>query len=60
MQNFEINSNRIENIKEISTKEKNFRIKNLKLFNNAGFPIKDLKTGNFQIFKVLLIKILKN
>ena len=33
VQNFEINSNQIDKIKEISVEEKNFRIKNLKVFN---------------------------
>ena len=59
MQNFEINSNRIENIKEISTKEKNFRIKNLKLFNNAGFPNKRLEDWKFSDFQSIVDKNFK-
>ena len=42
IQSFEINSNQIDKIKEITAEEKNFRIKNLELFRTAGFPNKRL------------------
>ena len=59
MQNFEINSNRIENIKEISTKEKNFRIKNLEIFRASGFPNKKLEDWKFTDFKTIVDKNFK-
>ena len=49
IKDFIINSNEIDKIKEISKKEKDFRIKNLNLFNKVGFPNKKMKIGNSQI-----------
>ena len=40
LENFQINSDEIDKIKKITPKEKNFRIKNLKFFQNTGFPNK--------------------
>ena len=37
MQDFEVDSKQIDKIKKITTEEKNFRIKNLELFKEAGF-----------------------
>ena len=51
IQNFEINSNQIDKIKKITTKEKDFRIKNLELFRAAGFPNKRLEDWKFSDFK---------
>ncbi len=51
IQNFEINSKQIDEIKKITTEEKNFRIKNLKLFNEVGFPHKRLEDWKFSDFK---------
>ena len=51
MQNFDINSKQIDKIKKITPEEKNFRIKNLKLFNAVGFPNKKLEDWKFSDFK---------
>ena len=51
MQNFEINSNEINKIKKISLEEKNFRFKNLELFNASGFPNKKFEDWKFSDFK---------
>ena len=51
MQNLEINSNQIDKIKKITNEEKNFRIKNLELFNATGFPNKRLEDWKFSDFK---------
>ena len=51
LQNFQINSEEIDKIKKITSEEKNFRIKNLKFFQNSGFPNKrqeDWKFSDFQ------------
>ena len=47
--NFKFNSEEIDKIKKISKEEKDFRIKNLNLFNKVGFPNKKMKIGNSQI-----------
>jgi len=51
IQNFEINSHQINKIKEITSEEKKFRIKNLELFKAAGFPNKRLEDWKFSDFK---------
>ena len=51
MQNFEINLNQIDEIKEITSKEKNFRMKNLEFFNEVGFPNKRLEDWKFTDFQ---------
>ena len=51
MENFEINSNQIDKIKKISSKEKNFRIKNLEIFKASGFPNKKFEDWKFTDFK---------
>ena len=56
MQNFEINSREIDNIKKITTKEKKFRIKNLKFFKDIGFPNKKLEDWKFSDFKDIVDK----
>ena len=45
--NFEIKSEEINKFKEISQEEKDFRIKNLKYFNNIGLPSKKLEDWKF-------------
>ncbi len=40
IENFKINSKEIDKIKKITKKERDFRIKNLNLFNKKGFPKK--------------------
>ena len=54
MQTFEINSNQIDKIKKITTEEKNFRIKNLELFKEFGFPNKRLEDWKFSDFKDII------
>ena len=54
MQNFEINSNQIDKIKKITTEEKNFRIKNLELFKEFGFPNKRLEDWKFSDFENII------
>ena len=54
MQNFEINSSQIDKIKKITEEEKSFRIKNLELFNAAGFPNKNLEDWKFSDFKYII------
>ena len=54
IQNFEINSKQIDKIKKISIDEKNFRIKNLKLFQAAGFPNKRHEDWKFSDFKNII------
>ncbi len=51
MQNFDINSKQIDKIKKITAEEKNFRVKNLELFNTLGFPHKRLEDWKFSDFK---------
>ena len=54
IQSFEINSNQIDKIKEITAEEKNFRIKNLELFRAVGFPNKKLEDWKFSDFKNII------
>ena len=56
MQNFEINSTQIDNIKKITPEEKNFRIKNLEFFKASGFPNKRLEDWKFSDFKYIVDK----
>ena len=56
IQNFEINFNEINKIKKITTDEKQFRIKNLELFKNSGFPNKRLEDWKFSDFKNIVDK----
>ena len=59
MQNFEINSAEIDKIEKITTKEKNFRVKNLESFKIMGFPNKRLEDWKFSDFKDILNKNFK-
>ena len=59
IQNFEINSTQIDNIKKITNEEKNFRIKNLELFKAVGFPSKRLEDWKFADFKNIVDKNFK-
>ena len=56
MQNFEINSNQIDEIEKITTEEKNFRIKNLEFFKTNGFPNKRLEDWKFSDFRDIVDK----
>ena len=54
MENFEINFKQIDQIKKITFEEKNFRIKNLELFNTAGFPSKKFEDWKFTDFRKIV------
>jgi len=54
LQNFEINSEKIDKIKKITTKERNFRIKNLEFFQASGFPNKKIEDWKFSDFKNII------
>ena len=56
IENFEINSNEIDKIKNISQEEKNFRVKNLEFFKTIGFPNKRLEDWKFSDFKEIVNK----
>ena len=51
LENFNINSSQIDKINKITSEEKKFRIKNLQLFKDAGFPNKKLEDWKFSDFK---------
>ena len=55
-QNFEINSNQIDKIKKITSRQKEFRIKNLELFKAAGFPNKKFEDWKFSDFNEIVRK----
>ena len=55
-QNFEINTREIDKIKKITSEEKDFRIKNLKRFQNIGFPNKRFEDWKFSDFKNIIEK----
>tara|TARA_Y100000590_G_scaffold468301_1_gene650575 strand:+ start:142 stop:1392 length:1251 start_codon:yes stop_codon:yes gene_type:complete len=54
IENFEINFKQIDEIKKITKEEKNFRIKNLELFNETGFPNKRQEDWKFSDFKNII------
>ncbi len=60
IQNFEINSGVIDKIKKISKEEKNFRIKNLEVFNSKGFPNKRNEDWKFSDLKEIINKDFKS
>ena len=51
IENFEINSDIIDNIDKITIEEKNFRKKNLELFKSTGFPNKKIEDWKFSDFR---------
>jgi len=55
-QNFEINFNQIDKIRKITSRQKEFRIKNLELFKAAGFPNKKFEDWKFSDFKAIVDK----
>ena len=59
IQNFEINFKQINEIKKITKEEKNFRIKNLEIFNSTGFPNKRQEDWKFSDFKNIIDKNFK-
>ena len=54
IENFKFNSKEIEKIRNLSSKEKNFRIKNLELFQAIGFPNKKLEDWKFSDFRTIV------
>ena len=59
IENFKVNSKEIDKIKKISKKEKNFRIKNLNLFNKTGFPNKKNEDWKFSDLREIVYKNFK-
>jgi len=51
LENFNINPSQIDKINKITSKEKKFRIKNLQLFKDSGFPNKKIEDWKFSDFK---------
>ncbi|MAJ22341.1 MAG: Fe-S cluster assembly protein SufD [Candidatus Pelagibacter sp. TMED64] len=56
----EFSKNQIDEIKNISKEEKNFRIKNLELFNSTGFPNKRHEDWKFSDLKDIINKNFAN
>ena len=59
IENFKINSAEIDKIKKISQEEKDFRIKNLSLFNKRGFPNKKNEDWKFSDLREIVQKNFK-
>ena len=59
IENFKINPKEIDKIKKINKKEKDFRIKNLNLFNKIGFPNKKNEDWKFSDLKEIIYKNFK-
>ena len=51
IENININESQIDKINKITSEEKKFRIKNLKLFKTTGFPNKRYEDWKFSDFK---------
>ena len=56
IENFKINEKEIEKINLINEEDKNFRLKNLKQFNQKGFPSKNEEDWKFSDIKKILEK----
>ena len=59
IENFKINSQEIDKIKKITKKERDFRIKNLNLFNKKGFPNKRHEDWKFSDLREIVYKNFK-
>jgi len=59
IENFKINSKEIDKIKKITKKERDFRIKNLNLFNKKGFPNKRHEDWKFSDLREIVYKNFK-
>ena len=59
IENFKINSKEIDKIKKITKKERDFRIKNLNLFNKKGFPNKKHEDWKFSDLREIVYKNFK-
>ncbi len=59
IENFKVNFSEIDKIKKISQEEKDFRIKNLNLFNKKGFPNKKHEDWKFSDLREIVQKNFK-
>ena len=59
MLNFKIDSNDIDKIGKFTKEEKDFRLKNLKYFNDTGFPNKRNEDWKFSDLKEIVSKNFK-
>ena len=59
IEKFKVNSKEIDKIKKISKEEKDFRTKNLNLFNKNGFPNKKNEDWKFSDLKEIVYKNFK-
>ena len=56
LENFKFNSNEIDKIKNITSEEKDFRLKNLNYFNENGFPSKRNEDWKFSDLREIVSK----
>jgi Fe-S cluster assembly protein SufD len=56
LENFKFNSNEIDKIKDITSEEKDFRLKNLNFFNENGFPNKRNEDWKFSDLRDIVSK----
>ena len=59
-ENFKINPSEISKIKVLNQKDKNFRLENLKLFNQLGFPTRNHEDWKFSDINQIFSKNFKN
>ncbi len=59
-ENFKINPSEINKIKVLNQKDKNFRLENLKLFNQQGFPTRNQEDWKFSDINQIFSKNFKN
>ena len=59
-ENFKISPSEINNIKVLNQKDKNFRLENLKLFNQQGFPSRNQEDWKFSDINQIFSKNFKN
>ena len=59
-ENFKISPSEINKIKVSNQKDKNFRLENLKLFNQHGFPTRNLEDWRFSDINQIFSKNFKN
>ena len=56
LENFKFNSNEIDKIKNITSEEKDFRLKNLRYFYEIGFPSKKNEDWKFSDLREIVSK----
>ena len=59
-ENFKISPSEINKIKPLNQKDKNFRLENLKLFNQHGFPTRNQEDWKFSDINQIFSKNFKN